>query len=639
MQITSTQNKVLAGLLALAMVLTLVAGFTVSFANAQTTSFARNLTVGSRGTDVVALQTMLVNAGHLVMPAGVAMGYFGPLTRAAVAKWQLSAGISPAAGYFGPISRAYVNNGTVPPVVGGGGTCPAGYTCTPVGGVPGVITTPGAEGTLTVTKLGEPASGTTVREGESMKSVLGLKIDAKNSDIQIQRVKVQVGTTTTYYTKVFKKIYITDASGNVLASSDLNSDTVTKDGSNYFVTLAGVNKVVKKGTAENLYVKVDLHSSINTTDRWARTLVVPANGVRGIDGAGIDQYSPASAFSDQTVSIAGSIVDSASLTITRDEPTTAPAAELIANEDRDGEGSSAADDKDKVSLLSVKLAAQDDNVKITDWWVRVDMTGTGTATTSVNAYLYDGTTLVGSAALSASTPSGRWAKISDLSYVVPAGTTKVLTVKADVRNSNGSSAVFTAYASSTGITAENSQGGTVSPSGSATGNSVSVRNVGPEITLAGTPTFTKTTETSSGISTSTATVTYNLKVKAVNGDIILGTTGSTTGAMVNNDVTHLHLFRNGSAAAQAGVSTSTSITVPSGLTVTSNSFTLTKDTEVTIPVTMTFKSKTNAGVDASTLGLYSVQLQAVSWVGPAGVASTTFMNGLSAWRTPEISFP
>lgn len=71
--------------------------------------FSANLTVGSKGDDVTALQTFLVSGGYLVMPVGVSMGHFGNLTKAAVTKWQAASGISPAVGYFGPISRAAMN--------------------------------------------------------------------------------------------------------------------------------------------------------------------------------------------------------------------------------------------------------------------------------------------------------------------------------------------------------------------------------------------------------------------------------------------------------------------------------------------------------------------------------------------------
>ncbi len=128
-------------------------------------TFTMNLTVGSTGSEVVALQQVLVAGGYLTMPAGVAMGTFGPLTKAAVAAWQAANGVTPAAGYWGPISRARY-------------AAVAGTTTVPGTTVPGVgITTPGVEGTITVTKAPSPASGTKVYENEDMKKVLGIEID------------------------------------------------------------------------------------------------------------------------------------------------------------------------------------------------------------------------------------------------------------------------------------------------------------------------------------------------------------------------------------------------------------------------------------------------------------------------------
>ena len=72
-------------------------------------AFNTNLTIGSRGADVTALQEVLVAGGYLVMPAGVAYGYFGALTRSAVIQYQLAKGISPAAGYVGALTRASLN--------------------------------------------------------------------------------------------------------------------------------------------------------------------------------------------------------------------------------------------------------------------------------------------------------------------------------------------------------------------------------------------------------------------------------------------------------------------------------------------------------------------------------------------------
>lgn len=75
---------------------------------AAASSFARDLELGMEGADVAALQAFLVAQGHLTMPAGAAPGFFGPLTRAALVKFQLASNVSPAVGYFGPITRKVV---------------------------------------------------------------------------------------------------------------------------------------------------------------------------------------------------------------------------------------------------------------------------------------------------------------------------------------------------------------------------------------------------------------------------------------------------------------------------------------------------------------------------------------------------
>ncbi|MEX2010309.1 MAG: peptidoglycan-binding domain-containing protein, partial [Parcubacteria group bacterium] len=90
-------------------------------------TFTQNLTVGSTGADVTSLQQFLVGGGYLNMPIGVSYGYFGSLTKAAVASWQAANGVSPAVGYWGPLSRAKANSmGSI--VVGTPGTTTGGTT-------------------------------------------------------------------------------------------------------------------------------------------------------------------------------------------------------------------------------------------------------------------------------------------------------------------------------------------------------------------------------------------------------------------------------------------------------------------------------------------------------------------------------
>jgi hypothetical protein len=68
---------------------------------------------GSTGMSVKVLQEFLNQRGFTVAAsgpgsAGSETDYFGARTKAALAKFQATNGITPAAGYFGPITRAYV---------------------------------------------------------------------------------------------------------------------------------------------------------------------------------------------------------------------------------------------------------------------------------------------------------------------------------------------------------------------------------------------------------------------------------------------------------------------------------------------------------------------------------------------------
>jgi hypothetical protein len=103
-----------------------------------------NLTVGSTGADVMALQKFLnSNAATQVAASGAGSPgnestYFGSLTKAAVAKYQTANGISPAAGYVGPLTRASLNAQCTSGSTGGtsgGGTTPAGTGLTVAAGV------------------------------------------------------------------------------------------------------------------------------------------------------------------------------------------------------------------------------------------------------------------------------------------------------------------------------------------------------------------------------------------------------------------------------------------------------------------------------------------------------------------------
>lgn len=68
-----------------------------------------NLSVGSDGADVVALQSMLERSGYLTMPNGTKKGHFGGVTREALKKYQKANNIEQT-GTFGPKTRALYNS-------------------------------------------------------------------------------------------------------------------------------------------------------------------------------------------------------------------------------------------------------------------------------------------------------------------------------------------------------------------------------------------------------------------------------------------------------------------------------------------------------------------------------------------------
>ncbi len=80
---------------------------TTSSATSSPNNFIRDLTVGSQGEDVEALQQFLKEQGFF--DRGIT-DYFGPVTKNSLIQFQKQAGISPASGYFGPKTREYINS-------------------------------------------------------------------------------------------------------------------------------------------------------------------------------------------------------------------------------------------------------------------------------------------------------------------------------------------------------------------------------------------------------------------------------------------------------------------------------------------------------------------------------------------------
>lgn len=564
-------------------------------------SFSRDLTVGSSGADVTALQQMLVSQGYLTMPAGVAYGYFGALTKSAVARWQAANGL-PATGFFGPMSRAKAN------AVGGtttGGTTTGGTTTG--GTTSGTITTPGAEGDITVTSA--PVSDLTLDEGQSMAPVLAFQVRATGSDMAVQRVKLDLGSNTEIYNKILSRVYLTDDAGRTVASADLNSTNVVKDGSNYFITLSGFSSVVPRGSTRIYTVKADVRGTIDSSELSdTRTVSLTENGVRAVDGAGIDSYGPSSALSS-SFTVSADPTESATLTVSQSASTPATSQVIAASGTNENEA-------DKVSLLTFNVKAEKDAVKITELTATVAATGDNRASTTV-FYLYAGNQLLDSVANTSSATSFD-VEFDNLSYTVAKDATSALTISADVRNATTASTTLAVTVNADNIVAEASNGDTIPASrldGTATGNNIYVLKAGPELSLAS-KSISKTSNASTG--TGTAQGTFNITIRAVGSDVV----ASTTGAFV------FDVYEN-------GVSTTTATGVYSfvngnGVTVSGNNATITEGTTITLPVNVVYSVGS-----ANTSKLYSFGLDRALM----NNMTINYMDGKIEWRTDSVVLP
>jgi peptidoglycan hydrolase-like protein with peptidoglycan-binding domain len=561
-------------------------------------TFTSNLTVGSTGAEVTALQNFLIGKGYKTL----ATGYFGPMTKAALAAYQTAKGITPAAGYFGPLTRASVNG-------------EAAVTTTTTTTTTGVTTT-GKEGSISVTNTATGLASTAY-EGDSKVAVLAFKVEAKNSDVSVQRVKIDFGTTTTtIQNKIYSKFYVMDGS-TVLAEVD--SSEASKDSSNsdkYALQITGFNYLVKMDETKTLTIKADVYGTVDSTKLGTYTLALSTNGVRAVDGAGIDQTAGGAAVT-RGVQIKKDIAESASIVLSTNS-STPDATQVIASEGSDS------NEKDGVTLLTFNLQAKKDSVTVTDLTVAAAESVNGGAALQT-VYLYDGSTQLDSATL-----SGGQAVFSNLDVAIAKDATKSLTVKADVRSADTSASTWSATTTATYITAENSKGDSVTDiSGSATGNAVTFLSTGPEFTVVS-KSVAKDTVTDSGVSTSTLTATFKINVKAVGGAITLGSVASGTKAFAIGTSTGARIYKNG-AYDNSLVVAAVSYAKPStGVTEASDTYTISEGNSAEFTVNYKY-----ALSGSSSINDYAVQIAGIN---VSGVTST-FMNALDGWRSDARPLP
>jgi peptidoglycan hydrolase-like protein with peptidoglycan-binding domain len=237
-------------------------------------TYTRDLTLGSTGADVTALQTFLESKGFLTMPAGVSKGYFGQLTRTALAQYQTSKGISPAVGYFGPITRAAVQaevSTTTP------GTTPTTPSTGLQGGAGDIVVSPTSVDTESE-----------VAEGE-LEKVLAFRIEAEDSDVQITNLRVTVenkdNASNRRPDRYLESIEVW--MGNTKVGT-INPADMSRNGNVYSRNVALNNAVVREGLANRatFYVAFKALNNIDSLDMQSASFDVTADNIRFVDGSG-----------------------------------------------------------------------------------------------------------------------------------------------------------------------------------------------------------------------------------------------------------------------------------------------------------------------------------------------------------------
>lgn len=508
---SKSTRKIVAGLLTFAMVLTLVVGLAAAPAGAQTVSFTRSLTVGSRGADVMQLQTLLQAQGFFT---ATPTGYFGTLTKRAVAAWQASEGISPAAGYFGPISRAQLvavaptTPTTTPSGVAG---CPSGAVYNYITGAlcstPTPSTTTGVEGSLTINRAPTVISSTNIQTNTDV-PVYGLQLKAKLGDVTVNRLDLDVAVSNAGSFEnpgnFVNTIKVWDGSTLLkswaVGTGDFNTGTTSQD---YYVRLSGINFVVAKDTTKNLVVTFSTNGGIDVS----RTLTVTDYGTNPLlttSGNNVVSYYDPNVSFIQTFQKPGT----ANLTVAAD------VSNPLSQTYRVNPSSSSITN---ATLMTFSAKSDTGDSKITSVTVRATSSQTGANNGPTALYLYDGSTPLGQVSTGSWTAgTAQTVTFNDLSIVVSKDATKVLTITGDFQPSTTEGTIASTTVSA--VTYEKPNGSSATLALNVQGNNQYVYTVSPQWTILG-ATAVSGNANQSG-STTQVTATFSIKVTPVGGTMV-----------------------------------------------------------------------------------------------------------------------
>jgi len=418
------------------------------------------------------------------------------------------------------------------------------------------ITTPGAEGSLTLTLRAIP-SAVDLDEGGDVDEVAGFKLEADNSDVRVERVDVQLEAADaisekpwTYFTRarllvdgsVVATRTISSASDFVVTENGGDSDVATTD--EFALRIIDLDFIVPAD--DSVIIEVELESvedidSANMTQTW--TVGVPTNGIRGVDGAGLNVYT-STARVERTFEVSANATATLTPALSDNTPNDSYAEVDTSNATTD------------IEVLRFTLEADEGDVT-TDDIVATVLTSVADESTIISAaHLYVGSVSEANRLGSEDVPNAGAVTFDNTNYLIEDGEKPEFIITVDVTSLAGTltagDSVTSIIVDGSAITATDELDNAVSGANvDPTSETIYFYEVFPTFALVSTS-FDFITETSTP--NSRANLEIQMDVTAVNGDIFISDLASDMGATDGVEVT----ITGDEGAATASVDTSSS---------------------------------------------------------------------------------
>ncbi len=605
--------------------------------------FNADLTLGSSGSDVSALQSWLMSKGYSI-PAG-ATGYFGSQTQAALSAYQAANGISPAAGYFGPITRAKVN-------------AMGGTPGTPTPGTPGTPSPvlEGDAGSVDNYSLQSEFNNEDVGEGEDEVSVMSFEVEADNgSDLEFTSMKVWFENQDTGSSEDFNdyadsvQIWL---DGEMVGEADVNdfsaddtsgteSDNSTSDSiDEWEKTISLDNAIVRAGDTSEFVVSVTAVNSIDSSDHDSDDWDVDVTNVRFEDASGaVISEDPAL---DETAFDFGTFADATNVEMKVSLSNDSPDSQVVNVDDTD--------ETEGVELLTFEIEAEGSDIVLNDIPVLLTVSQP-TVTDDVDFVVNNLVLTVNGTdyqeAVSTSAGSAATVTFDDLDITIDEGDTLEFVVSADVNDTQASEFVdgdtlkAELRASEVdAIDADDQEGDSIADAdatGTALGDEMAFYDVGIMVT------FVSASESvvDGGVNAfdGTGTFVIKYKVEAFDGSIYLSDSATATTAATIPDTTLTsagvrYLVDGAGTATTANLSTVVTFSTSDGATDSG----ITNGVELADGETSEFTlTATRTNDNAGDAGLFRVLLKAITWATTDASTQNVYDFDLEDYKTDSVS--